>query len=349
VVYRVVQWYTGSVGKQQLRLIAAHPELELVGVVVHDEAKDGRDAGELAGIEHMGVRATTDVEQALHLQADCALYNAPYEHYEEIVPLLANGVNVISTVAGFYPKLRPEYDEILDACEHGAATLAGAGVHPGFQGDYLPLLATSVCGHVEHVHIREWANLAGYEPFTLTEVMGFGRALGDLERDSTYLNYMTGGYRQMAALVADGIGVDWGGVESDFEFAAATQDCLAGGVKTGTVAGIRLRSAAIAQAGPLVTVDTIWYVDPALGGDWVRGEDEPDFVIDVRGQPDCTIAISLSSRDAKRSAGAQAAAARMVNAIPDVCEAAPGILTALNARLPRHWGYMRPAAAAPKS
>ena len=47
---RVVQWSTGNVGRHAIAGIAARPELELVGVWVSSAAKDGVDAGELAGI-----------------------------------------------------------------------------------------------------------------------------------------------------------------------------------------------------------------------------------------------------------------------------------------------------------
>ena len=41
---RVIQWSTGNVGRYSLRAAIHHPELELVGVWVHGEKKDGRDA-----------------------------------------------------------------------------------------------------------------------------------------------------------------------------------------------------------------------------------------------------------------------------------------------------------------
>ena len=337
MTYKIVQWYTGALACQQIRLIAAHPELELVGAVVFHEEKDGRDAGELAGIAPLGITATADRQAALHLEADCVLYNAPYEHYDEIVPLLAGGSNVISPVAGFYPKIRPEYDEIVSACTQGGSTLAGSGVHPGFQGDYLPLLATSMCSKIDHVHIREWADISDYNPFTLTEVMGFGKPLADLERDTGYLSYMTGAYQEMAALVADGVGLPWDRFEAEFEFAPATGDCVGGAVKGGTMAAIRMRHIATGQRGPVVTEDIVWYVDPNIGGEWVRAANDPDFVVSVTGTPDCTVSASLTSGEGKLHAGVDAGAARAINAIPMVCNAAPGILTALESPLPRHW------------
>lgn len=39
MTYRVVQWTTGNVGRQSVRAIVAHPELELVGCFAHGEDK----------------------------------------------------------------------------------------------------------------------------------------------------------------------------------------------------------------------------------------------------------------------------------------------------------------------
>ena len=57
---RVVQWSTGGVGAIAVRVLAARPDLELVGVFVHDPEKVGRDAGELAGVRLLGLRASSD-------------------------------------------------------------------------------------------------------------------------------------------------------------------------------------------------------------------------------------------------------------------------------------------------
>ena len=92
--YRVIQWYTGSIASEQIRLIAQHPELTLVGTVVHHEEKVGRDAGEIAGIAPLGVKAVGDGADVLGLDADVVLYNSPFERYEEILQILAAGKNL---------------------------------------------------------------------------------------------------------------------------------------------------------------------------------------------------------------------------------------------------------------
>jgi len=69
--YEVVQWATGSVGASALRAIIEHPDLELVGVLVFDPAKEGLDAGALCGTDDTGVVATRDAGELLALGADC--------------------------------------------------------------------------------------------------------------------------------------------------------------------------------------------------------------------------------------------------------------------------------------
>src|SRR4029077_94856 len=89
MTYRVIQWSTGNVGRHALRLVARHPDLDLVGLWVHSPDKAGRDAGELVGIEPLGITATNDVDELLALNADCVVYTAtadlrPGEAIEDI-------------------------------------------------------------------------------------------------------------------------------------------------------------------------------------------------------------------------------------------------------------------------
>lgn len=68
MTYKVVQWATGNVGIEALRGILQHPELELVGLLAHGEAKDGKDAGTLCGMPPAGVVASRDKEAILALE-----------------------------------------------------------------------------------------------------------------------------------------------------------------------------------------------------------------------------------------------------------------------------------------
>lgn len=71
---KVGVWGPGSMGVIALRAVIDHPELHLVGVVVHSDAKAGRDAGELCGSAPVGVVATQDPAQLLAGDADVVVY-----------------------------------------------------------------------------------------------------------------------------------------------------------------------------------------------------------------------------------------------------------------------------------
>ena len=72
--YKVIQWATGSIGKTCLRSVIDHPDLELVGLYVHSDAKAGKDAGEIARRPLTGVKATRSIDEILALDADVVLY-----------------------------------------------------------------------------------------------------------------------------------------------------------------------------------------------------------------------------------------------------------------------------------
>ena len=129
-------------------LVGRCPAMELVGAFVFHEEKVGLDAGELAGIEPIGVLATNDMEQMLAVDADVVLYNPPLERYDEIIPILASGKNVISIMAGWNPARHPRYPDIVRACEKGGVSLYGTGLNPGLSYE-LALLASSCCTDID--------------------------------------------------------------------------------------------------------------------------------------------------------------------------------------------------------
>jgi len=129
--YRVIQWATGNVGRAAVEGILAHPDLELVGAYVTSDAKNGRDVGEICNLGPIGVRATTDVDAILALDADCVLYSPLLGQVDEVLRLLRAGKNVVTPVGWFYPFRSPDVDRLQRACAEGHTTLHGTGMHPG--------------------------------------------------------------------------------------------------------------------------------------------------------------------------------------------------------------------------
>ena len=73
---RVAVWSTGGIGSIAIRAIHRRPDLELVGVWVYTPEKVGRDAGELANGEPIGLAVTDDADALLDLHPDCIVYAA---------------------------------------------------------------------------------------------------------------------------------------------------------------------------------------------------------------------------------------------------------------------------------
>ncbi|GFG99353.1 hypothetical protein MTIM_52320 [Mycobacterium timonense] len=99
---RVVVWSTGGVGKVAIDAVRRRPDLELVGVWVHSADKVGRDAGELAGGDPLGVTATDDAGALIACKPDCVVYAASGPERDgaavpDYVRLLTAGINVVST------------------------------------------------------------------------------------------------------------------------------------------------------------------------------------------------------------------------------------------------------------
>jgi hypothetical protein len=121
VPYRVVQWATGNVGKVAVRHFAGNPVFDLVAVLVFDAGKVGKDAGEIAGTDPVGVLATDDVDAVLALRADCVMYSPIWADVDAICRILRSGKNVVSTSGPFFRTdfTQADFDRIEAACQEG--------------------------------------------------------------------------------------------------------------------------------------------------------------------------------------------------------------------------------------
>ena len=121
---KVVQWATGNVGRAAVEAMVSHPDLELVGAWVHSKDKSGRDVGEHCGLEPLGVKASSSIDEIIGLHPDCVLYSPLLPNQQEVVQLLEAGINVVTPLNWFYPGKR-DVDVLRAACESGEATLHG--------------------------------------------------------------------------------------------------------------------------------------------------------------------------------------------------------------------------------
>src|SRR5215470_6622352 len=119
MAFRVLQWATGNIGTRSLREVIRDPDLELVGLVTYDPAKEGVDAGDLCGEPTTGVAATTDRVAARAIAADCVLYMPRIVDVDDVVALAEFGTNIVTTCVEFLDDGRmiapADRDRIADA------------------------------------------------------------------------------------------------------------------------------------------------------------------------------------------------------------------------------------------
>jgi 4-hydroxy-tetrahydrodipicolinate reductase len=339
-MYRVIQWSTGNVGTLALRCILGHPELRLAGLLVHSAAKAGKDAGELCGIGRVGVAATNDVDAVLALDADCVCYTAtadlrPFEAIDDICRILASGKNVVSSsvVPLVHPKsFLPEWRRKLeDACQQGRSSFFTSGIDPGFANDFLPLALSGLSERWDEVRIQEIINYATYDqPQVLFETMGFGKAMDhvSLLLSPGVLSFAWGG---TVRLLAEGLGVTLDDVREVYERRPATAPIRVCGrtVEAGTMAALRFEVQGIVGGRAAIVVEHVTRLDDALAPEWPTGNGS--YRVLIAGSPGMRCEFEFWDEHGDHAVGGVVlTAARVVNAIPAVCAAPPGLLSALD-------------------
>ena len=340
--HRVIQWSTGNVGTHALHGIITHPDLELAGLWVHSPAKAGKDAGELCGLAPTGVTASNDVDEVLALDADVVCYTAtadlrPGEAVDDLCRILAAGKNVVSS--SLVMLVHPPADQtgwaqkITAACEEGGVSCFTSGIDPGWANDILPLLLTGTCERVDSVRVQEVLNYATYnQPEVLFGTMGFGQPL-----DATPILLIPGALSMAwggtVHAIAHGLGVELEEVREVHERlpAPTTFSIKSGTVEEGTTAALRFEVQGIVDGEPRIVVEHVTRLRDDLAPDWPQHPHGGGYRVDITGSPSYRVDLSMEGPDGDENTGGLISTAmRLLNAIPAVVDAAPGMLGPLD-------------------
>ncbi len=340
--YRVVQWSTGNVGRHALAGIAAHPELELVGLFVSNPDKVGRDAGELAGLgTSLGVAGSSDVDALLALKPDCIVHTAMaddrmFEALADLERFLRAGINVVSSSPVFlqYPADDdPMAMPIVAAAKESGVSIFVNGVDPGFANDALPLVLTGVSERIEEVRCSEVLNYNTYnQPMVLFDIMGFARPLDNIPLLLSP-GVLTMAWGSVVRQIAAGLGVTLTEVTEWYEREPAPEDFEvdAGTVTKGTAAALHFEVRGMVGDKAVVVLEHVTRLRDDLGASWPQPAGQGCYRVQITGEPNYTLDLQLMGTDGDHNtAGLKATAMRLVNAVPAVVAAAPGIVTALD-------------------
>jgi 2,4-diaminopentanoate dehydrogenase len=368
-VIRVGVWGPGSMGVIALRGVIDHPQLELADLVVHSDAKAGRDAGELCGTGPVGVVATQDPADMLAGDADAVVYAAganlrPLEAVADMVSILRAGKNVVS--CSVVPLVFPDAvdaaftDPLRQAALDGGASFFTSGIDSGFANDVLPLVLSGVSRVIECVRVTEMFNYATYpDKSAVYEILGFGQ-VPEYQAFAAQPGMFAFGWGPVLHQLAAGLGIEIDNIEESIERVPADEafETPTGHIAAGTVAA--MRSTLTGYVGDKATfiLDHVTRMRDDIAPDWPQphisippkdlgygmASGRGLYRVEIEGSPSMRCEFEMAE-DRDHDLGARiAGACRMVNAIPAVCAAPPGLLSALDLPLVTGRGLVRPVA-----
>jgi len=341
---RVVVWATGTVGTHAIVGVDAHPELDLVGVWVSDPGKVGQDAGELANLgRSLGVAATNDKSVIWELAPDAIVHTAMtddriFEAIADLTEMIRHGIDVVSSgpVLLCYPNglgLDNLVDEINAAGATTGASLFVNGIDPGFANDVLPLAMTSLSQRIDLIKVSEIADYATYvQPVVMQDLFGFGKPLG-AEVLMWQPGILSSAWGPVVRQIAAGLDVDLDPeLEEYVERRPADKDIstLSVDIAAGTMGAVLFRVIGKVNGQPRVILEhvTRTAVDEHL--DWpVPNAGDGCYRIEIEGEPMMTLEFSHHGEHGDHNiSGMIVTAQRLINSIPAVIEAEPGLVFA---------------------
>jgi hypothetical protein len=369
-VLKVGVWGPGSMGLIALRGVIDHPELELVDLVVHSDAKAGRDAGELCGVAPVGVVATQDPAPMLAGGADVVVYAAggnlrPLEAVEDMVSILRAGKNVVS--CSVVPLVFPDApgldraaftDPLRQAALDGGVSFFTTGIDSGFANDVLPLVLSGVSRVIESVRVTEMFNYATYpDKAAVYEILGFGKP-PEFTAFAATPGVFTFGWGPVLHQLAAGLGCKIDHIDESVERVPAPEsfDAPTGRIEAGTIAAMRSTLTGYVCDTATFVLDHVTRMRDDIAPNWPQPHIsiEPKdlgyglatgrglYRVEIEGSPSMRCEFEMAENHDHDLGARMAGASRMVNAIPAVCAAPPGLLSALDLPLITGAGLVRP-------
>ncbi len=321
---RVVQHGLGPIGRGVARLAASRHSLALVGGIDVNPALAGQDLGTIIGLERqMGVRVAADIEAVLadtdvDIVLNCTSSSAAAVA-SQIEPVVKSGIDVISTCEELARPASEAVAHALDALAkaHGA-TVLGTGVNPGFVMDTLPIILTLACQEVRRVQVQRVVN-ASERREPLQRKVGAGKSPAEFEQLVKAGKVRHAGMLESVAAIARALGWQLERTAETIEpiIAERAVETEYLRVEPGQVAGVHQFGRGYRDGRELITLELSMYVGAPESVDRISVEGNPSLHNELRGVH-----------------GDVSTAAVVVNCIPEVLAARPGLLTMADLALP---------------
>jgi 4-hydroxy-tetrahydrodipicolinate reductase len=319
---RVLQWGLGAMGSGMARLALKKSGLKIVAAVDGYEGYNGKDLGEILGVENTGVIVTNQPETVLDKEKVDLVVIATTSWTEKQMPdlrkILKAGINCISiaeemsTPEAQSPELAKELDELAKA---NGVSILGTGVNPGYVLDLMVVMLSGGCHDVERIEASRVNDLSPYGP-TVMETQGVGTS-PEAFRAGVEAGTIVGhvGFPESIRMISDAIGLDVDRIEEIREpiVSKVRRETPHVVIEPGMVAGC-----AHIGIGYRGDKEVIRLIHPQQVHPQLEGQDTGDY-INIYGTPEVHMAIT------PEYAGGIATQGIAMNMIPHVFAASPGL------------------------
>jgi len=329
---RVMHFGLGPIGTGILRQVATRKGFKVVGGIDIDPAKAGKDLGEIAGLDHkLGVRVTEDPVAAIKQAKPEVVVLCTRSSLRAVMPQLETvlklRVPIVSTteeLAYPYYANRALAKKIDALATKAKVAVVGTGVNPGFVMDALPIMLTGVCARVDAIRIDRIQD-ACVRRLPFQQKIGAGLTVTQFQERVTAGTVRHVGLTESIAMIADALGWKLGKITDTIQPKVSdtrvASDFLT--VEPGLVCGLLQDGIGYGKDGtPLITLHMEAYL----------GAPESYDVVTITGQP------TLVSRVPGGFHGDIATASIVVNTIPKILTARPGLRTMRDMVLPSWFG-----------
>ncbi|MEE9262380.1 MAG: dihydrodipicolinate reductase [Dehalococcoidia bacterium] len=324
---KVVHYGCGPIGGRLAKLVSQRKNLQIVGAIDIDEAKVGRDLGELMGSDtKLGVVVSKDAEAVLKdSRADVVLHstssslNTALPQFRQIIQA---GSNIVSTCEelSFPEAQNSELGKELDqlAKRHNV-TVLGTGVNPGFVMDAWVIAVATLCQDVQRVQVTRVVD-ASTRRQPLQKKIGAGLSVEEFKKLVQAKTVRHVGLTESIAMIAASLGWKLDEIDDTVEPAVAETRVKSEyiTVEPGQAAGVRQIGRGFKDGKEVITLDLSMYI----------GAQEPHDTVKITGTPD------LETTFKGGVPGDIATASVVVNCISRVVEAQPGLVTMKDLTLP---------------
>ena len=317
----------GPIGAAVAKQVASRPGFKIVGAIDIDPAKVGRDLGDIVGLsKRIGVKVSGDAARVLKSAKADVVVLCTSSSIKKVMPQIDTILKSKTAIVSTTEELSyPGYTHIRQARQvHALAKKAkvavlGTGVNPGFAMDALPIAMTAVCERIDRVVVNRVQD-ARIRRLPFQQKIGAGLTTEQFQKKVDDGSVRHVGLTESIAMIADALGWTLDRITDDIQpkLAAVTISSEFLAVDPGYVCGIVQDGVGFRKGEPVIKL----HMEAYLGS--------PDTYdsVDIEGSPNLSLKIAGGIH------GDVATASIVVNSIPRVLQAAPGLHTMRDLPLP---------------